>query len=195
MNNGVGLGYTEKPYDTVIGMYNYGYRDYSPAMARFTTEDPVQDGANWFTYVNNDPVNWIDPFGLRPLKQEEIQHHKDSNGMAVDYSMINVEDRSPTKDDIKAGLISVGVTIPNDNEIEKFLNGIAAVSLPDGNIYIPPSTTSSYGPYATPQEEYMDVLASEINHQAQYQKGDPKAMVTELMSESKMGNGQCSISN
>jgi hypothetical protein len=45
-------------------MYDYGYRDYAPAVARFTTEDPVRDGANWFAYVNNDPVNWVDPWGL-----------------------------------------------------------------------------------------------------------------------------------
>jgi hypothetical protein len=48
----------------VTGLYDYGYRDYMPAAARFTTEDPVRDGANWFAYVNNDPVNWIDPWGL-----------------------------------------------------------------------------------------------------------------------------------
>jgi RHS repeat-associated protein len=65
LNNGVGLGYTGKPYDTVTGMYNYGYRDYSHEVARFTTVDPIRDGANWFAYVNNDPVNWIDPWGLR----------------------------------------------------------------------------------------------------------------------------------
>jgi RHS repeat-associated protein len=41
-------------YDTVTGMYNYGYRDYAPEVARFTTVDPVRDGANWFAYVNND---------------------------------------------------------------------------------------------------------------------------------------------
>jgi RHS repeat-associated protein len=64
MNNGVGLGYTGKPYDVITGMYNYGYRDYKPEVARFTTEDPVRDGANWFAYVNNDPVNWVDLWGL-----------------------------------------------------------------------------------------------------------------------------------
>jgi RHS repeat-associated protein len=64
MNNGVGLGYTGKPYDVITGMYNYGYRDYKPEAARFTTEDPVRDGANWFAYVNNDPVNWVDLWGL-----------------------------------------------------------------------------------------------------------------------------------
>jgi len=45
-------------------LYNYGYRDYRPQAARFTTVDPIRDGHNWFAYVNNDPVNWVDPWGL-----------------------------------------------------------------------------------------------------------------------------------
>jgi RHS repeat-associated protein len=67
LNGGMNLGYTGKPYDTATGMYNYGYRDYAPAVARFTTEDPVRDGANWFAYVNNDPVNWVDLWGLEDI--------------------------------------------------------------------------------------------------------------------------------
>ena len=31
---------------------------------RFTTVDPIRDGSNWFVYVNNDPVNYIDLWGL-----------------------------------------------------------------------------------------------------------------------------------
>jgi len=31
---------------------------------RFTTVDPIRDGANWFAYVNNDPVNYVDLLGL-----------------------------------------------------------------------------------------------------------------------------------
>jgi uncharacterized protein RhaS with RHS repeats len=45
----------------------YGYRDYSPALARFTTVDPIRDGTNWFAYVNNDPVNYIDLWGLADI--------------------------------------------------------------------------------------------------------------------------------
>ncbi len=45
-------------------MYDYGFRDYSPVSARFTTVDPIRDGSNWFSYVVNDPVNYVDPFGL-----------------------------------------------------------------------------------------------------------------------------------
>ena len=42
---------------------DYGFRDYSPAHARFITEDPIRDGENWFAYVGNNPVNWVDPDG------------------------------------------------------------------------------------------------------------------------------------
>jgi RHS repeat-associated protein len=64
LTTGMNLGYTGKPYDTATGLYNYGYRDYQPEVARFTTVDPIRDGANWFAYVNNDPVNYTDPWGL-----------------------------------------------------------------------------------------------------------------------------------
>ena len=61
---GADYGYLGKPYDSITGLYNYGYRDYSPHTVRFTTVDPIRDGANWFAYVNNDPVNYVDLWGL-----------------------------------------------------------------------------------------------------------------------------------
>ena len=64
LTGGMNLGYTGKPYDTATGLYNYGYRDYKPQAARFTTIDPIRDGSNWYAYVNNDPVNWRDLWGL-----------------------------------------------------------------------------------------------------------------------------------
>jgi RHS repeat-associated protein len=64
LTQGMNLGYTGKAYDVTTGLYNYGYRDYAPTVARFTTVDPVRDGVNWFTYVNNDPVNYVDLWGL-----------------------------------------------------------------------------------------------------------------------------------
>jgi hypothetical protein len=47
-------------------LYNYGFRDYNASTARFTTVDPIRDGDNWFVYVGNNPINFIDPFGLAP---------------------------------------------------------------------------------------------------------------------------------
>jgi RHS repeat-associated protein len=57
-------GYVGNPYDPTTGMYNYGYRDYSPKTARFTTVDPIRDGHNWYAYCSNDPVNFVDLWGL-----------------------------------------------------------------------------------------------------------------------------------
>ena len=64
---GLETGYTGKPYDSVTGLSDYGFRDYSPTHARFITEDPIRDGENWFAYVGNNPVNYIDPWGLEEI--------------------------------------------------------------------------------------------------------------------------------
>jgi uncharacterized protein RhaS with RHS repeats len=52
-------------------LYNFGYRDYAPEAARFTTVDPIRDGSNWFAYVNNDPVNWVDLWGLQCISASD----------------------------------------------------------------------------------------------------------------------------
>lgn len=58
------IGYNGKKYDSGTDWYNYGYRDYNPQQGRFTTQDPIRDGANWFVYCNGDPVNFVDLWGL-----------------------------------------------------------------------------------------------------------------------------------
>lgn len=63
-DSSVSFGYAGKAYDQTTGLYNFGYRDYLPISARFTTQDPIRDGANWFVYCNGDPVNFVDLWGL-----------------------------------------------------------------------------------------------------------------------------------
>ena len=58
------FGYAGKPYDPVTGLSDYGFRDYAPSLARFTTVDPIRDGSNWYAYCNSDPVNYVDAWGL-----------------------------------------------------------------------------------------------------------------------------------
>lgn len=62
--DGVEFAYCGKIYDPVTGNLNYGFRDYAPAVARFTTVDPARDGSNWFAYCNGDAVNYTDLWGL-----------------------------------------------------------------------------------------------------------------------------------
>ncbi len=58
------IGYNSKHYDTGTGWYNYGYRDYDSKLGRFTTQDPIRDGMNWYAYCGGDPINLIDLWGL-----------------------------------------------------------------------------------------------------------------------------------
>jgi len=51
--------------DEATGLYYFNARWYDPQMGRFTTEDPIRDGMNWFAYVNKNPLGFVDPSGLR----------------------------------------------------------------------------------------------------------------------------------
>jgi RHS repeat-associated protein len=57
-------GYAGKRYDPATGSYDYGFRDYAPSQGRFTSVDPIRDGANWYGYCDADPVNYVDLWGL-----------------------------------------------------------------------------------------------------------------------------------
>jgi RHS repeat-associated protein len=48
------------------GLYYYRFRYYSPELQRFISEDPIglAGGINFYSYVGNNPVNWVDPYGL-----------------------------------------------------------------------------------------------------------------------------------
>ena len=58
------FGYAGKQSDAAAALYDYGFRDYEPRVARFTTQDPIRDGANWYAYCNGDAVNFVDLWGL-----------------------------------------------------------------------------------------------------------------------------------
>jgi RHS repeat-associated protein len=48
------------------GLYYYRARMYSPELGRFLQPDPIgyADGMNVYVYCGNNPINWIDPWGL-----------------------------------------------------------------------------------------------------------------------------------
>jgi RHS repeat-associated protein len=60
------LRYTAREFDPEIGIYEYRARYYDQNVGRFISEDPLQfdGGDNFYAYTENNPVLYVDPFGL-----------------------------------------------------------------------------------------------------------------------------------
>jgi len=61
------FGFTGQRIDLeTSGLYYYRARHYSPAWGRFLQVDPIgySGGVILYAYVNNDPLNLVDPTGL-----------------------------------------------------------------------------------------------------------------------------------
>jgi RHS repeat-associated protein len=69
-----------------LNMYDYGARNYDPAIGRWMNIDPLADERDWMTpynYVQNNPLSKIDPYGLTDFtinkKTGEINQNGDEN--------------------------------------------------------------------------------------------------------------------
>ena len=59
--------YTGREFDQETGLYYNRARYYNSAIGRFISGDPLGfrgGNPNLYAYVGNNPINWIDPFGL-----------------------------------------------------------------------------------------------------------------------------------
>ena len=62
--------YTGREFDSETNLYYYRARYYDPSTGRFLSEDEsgFHDGANFYRYVHNDPVDNTDPTGFTTYK-------------------------------------------------------------------------------------------------------------------------------
>jgi RHS repeat-associated protein len=60
-----GFAFTGREWDSETGLYAYRARYYDPKIGRFLSEDPLGfvSGMNFYTYVDNSPVSFVDPLG------------------------------------------------------------------------------------------------------------------------------------
>jgi uncharacterized protein RhaS with RHS repeats len=72
--------------------YNY-YRTYDPSTGRYIESDPIglSGGANTFSYVGNNSMNRIDPFGLRELTSNEKDFLRSYYGGCLNIDEIDLK--------------------------------------------------------------------------------------------------------
>ena len=76
-------------YDEETGLhYNY-YRYYAPGIGRYLRGDPIglDGGMNLYAYCLNDPVGWMDPWGLYSF-QQGLQDTTTYSGIAATASFL-----------------------------------------------------------------------------------------------------------
>jgi len=128
-------------------------RYYDPQTGRFTQEDPMglAGGINLYGFADGDPVNYSDPFGLRPLTDAERRALGDMCEQ-IDCDKVNVYDghdgkeANARRDLILKSTLGRSITLGHD-------------------IYISGHDLSRYSGYVK-----RDVLAHEMTHVGQYEK-------------------------
>ena len=58
--------FSTKYHDDEMGLVYYGYRFYSPNLARWLSRDPLEEqgGLNLYEFCGNDAIGQVDPYGL-----------------------------------------------------------------------------------------------------------------------------------
>ena len=65
--------YTGYTWDEVLDLYFAQNRFYDAANHRFTQEDPIKDGENWYGYCGNNPCHHVDYDGLFRIQYNSAQ--------------------------------------------------------------------------------------------------------------------------
>lgn len=97
---------------SVAGLEWLGARVYDPAARGFLSVDPLAPilGAAWsgnpYSYAGNDPLQAVDPLGLRPATDKDLQAYRDANQGAI----ANVRDWADEHSELISN-IAIGVGI------------------------------------------------------------------------------------
>ena len=134
--------FTGREWLSDLKLYDYRNRMYQPELGRFLQPDPKAFGAgdyNLYRYCHNDPVNYLDPFGLFDAKQFFQGLGYTTAGTIGIVGLATAEVGSgglATAGVVVGGLVSVGaVTKGVPMIIESFTGDNRSKNLPDSALH------------------------------------------------------------
>ncbi len=90
-------------YDSETGFHYNWHRYYDPDSGRYLTPDPIglEGGLNLYVYVDGNPVNWIDPYGLQDQNPMTGNVIVNENGVKIEH--YGTADHGPAHAHVKGG--------------------------------------------------------------------------------------------
>ncbi|PZE37810.1 DUF6531 domain-containing protein [Curtobacterium sp. MCPF17_031] len=107
-----GVGLTPGGSLSIAGMEWLGARVYDPVAKGFLSTDPLAPviGAGWsgnpYSYAGNDPLHTVDPLGLRPATDKDLQAYRDAHQGVVGRAKQIIDDNADL-----IGKVAVGVGV------------------------------------------------------------------------------------
>ena len=85
------FGFGGKKFQSGTEVYDFGYRNYSPLGAGFTSSDPAMFGLNWYSYCNGNPNNFVDFAGLKTVQPEDLDmHDRDISSISINGTQTTI---------------------------------------------------------------------------------------------------------
>ncbi|MCP4351083.1 MAG: RHS repeat-associated core domain-containing protein [Desulfobacterales bacterium] len=133
--------FSTKYFDAETGLIYFGFRFYDPTLGRWTIRDPIGEEGwiNLYAMVKNNPISYIDPFGLRirvesppdGLDYYKLHEHvlKGFQRIIGDCAVLKM---MPIIEEIETGFICIGAEVA----IIALLHGSFIMRMKNRTVYV-----------------------------------------------------------